>query len=486
VFYKGWGIFRPQPDDAETKAVLQAVFAPSGRLPFALGLLAAFVVFGAGDLHAAPLLLAAEDFQFTSNWDLDSHSGTVGRDLLRSNGSALDALSMINVPEAGTYHLWTRSVDFAHNQPGARRYLVLIDGIPASKESGQHHRDGLHWEDVATMNLSAGPHVVALRDSKRAFARCDAILLAPPGFDPEPLSVAQLRSYRVAPIPIAEGIEAPATAPAPSPLRDLREVAALGTDSVRIRFQKGIDPAGRPLVLRQVWVQSDGVWRLLPLSVQDESLSFLYSPQTGINLKGYFPFWSDSQPITFTEGGKTYAASRGRDPFLAGKRVALRPVDAVRTTPQTVQVTYEGEDGSSATGTWSLDGKIQRLTVALQAVNAGYYSLVFSPFQSWKPDEADFVQLPPMFQMQRLPKTPTMVTSSETPHALALVQVGAATKSPMTYVIAADPADLRFAWATPANAAYGFSLLNREARVQPTAFSRCSACPTPRRRPEPR
>ena len=421
-------------------------------------------------LKAAPLLLAAEDFEFTSNWDLEGHSGSVGHELLRSNGSTQDALTMIEVPQSGSYDIWTHSVDFATNRPATRRYLVLIDGIPVAKESGQHRHDGLRWEKVGSMALDAGPHVVGLRDFRRASARCDAILLAPPGFDPEPMSVAQLRVFRIAPVPMAKSFPAASLPAAPPLLKDLREVATLGTDAVRISFQQGTDAGGQSMVVRQISVKKNDAWQVLPIAPGEESLSYLYSPKAGINLSGYFPSWSSSQPIPLDVAGKHYVASQPRDPFMAGTLVSLRPIAARALTPQKVEVDYAAADGTSAVGTWSLDGQVERLAVVLKAGQAGYYSLVFSPFGSCTPDEVKFVQLPPLFQMQRVPPAPVMVTSSETPQALALVETGSPEKL-LTYIAAADPQDLTVAWATPNNATYGFSLLNARHSVQPTAFS---------------
>jgi len=295
--------------------------------------------------------------------------------------------------------------------------------------------------------------------------------MASPGFDPEPMAAAQVRAYRIMPVPMAESAQTLSPVhPAPVPLKDLREVAKLGTDAVSISFQKGTDASGHSIVVRQISVKSNDAWQSLPLEPEDESLSYLYSPTAGINVSGFFPFWSTSQPITLEVEGKQYVVSRGRDPFMAGTRVTLRPIDARNLTPQTVEVIYAAADGTSAIGTWFLDGQVQRLTVTLKARQAGCYSLVFSPFQNWTPDEVKFVQLPPVFQMQRLPRTPLMVTSSETPQAMALVEVGKP-ENPLTHIVAADPHDLPFAWATPNNATYGFSLLNENDSVQPTAFS---------------
>jgi hypothetical protein len=422
-------------------------------------------------LQAAPLLLLAEDFEFTSNWDAEGHSGTVGNQLLRSNGSTQDALTMIEVPQPARYAIWTHSVDFATDHPGARRYLVLIDGTAAAKQSGQHHHDGLRWERVADMELNAGTHVVALRDFNRAFARCDAILLAPPGFDPEVMTAAQLQQYRVTPVPMAKAAQPVPTA-SPVRLRDLKEVAMLSSDSVRIGFEKGLDTGGHPLVVRQLSVKRGSVWQRLPLKADDEQLSYLYSSVAGINVSGYFPLWTTSRPVTLEEDGRSYLVSEGRNPFMAGERTDLQPVDARAVNPQTVEVTYAGPEGPCAIGTWSLEGKVQRLSVALTVPRGGFYSLVFSPFQSRTPEQVTFVQLPPVFQMKRLPKAPVMVTSSETPHALALAQAGdPADKGPLTCIVAADPRDLPFTWATASNAGFGFSLLNRAGMVQPTAFS---------------
>ncbi|HRJ73194.1 MAG TPA: hypothetical protein PLS03_13305, partial [Terrimicrobiaceae bacterium] len=350
-----------------------------------------------------------------------------------------------------------------------RRYGVAVDGELLPNESGQHRAQGWGWEQSGTVTLDAGRHVVALRDVTKHFARTDMIVFAPPGFDPAKVPLKSLQQHRIKPVPAEGALSESASAPRNAPsLEGAKEVAVLESAAVRLAFLQTADGSR---LIRQVSVKENGAWRVVPGRPGEEQIFMLFDTGNDIAVGGFLPFWNKSQPIRFTVNGREYITAQGLNPFSAGELTELVPVAVQSASPQAVELACEGRDGTKATAVWTLDGECQRLTVALTAGRAGNYSVGFSPFSGWQRSQVRFVQLPPLFQMQRLPRKPVMVSSNTTPQALALVEVKPENGGgPFTFVAAADPADLPFAWPHRSNSRYGFSLLNPYEQVQPTVF----------------
>src|SRR5688500_6844537 len=95
---------------------------------------------------AVHYLVEAEDFQFPAGWTVAREGGTnvsgkgalVGSD---SKDETADALTVIDIKVKGNYVVWTRSRDYAQNNPGSRRYQLYVNEQPMTKESGMHLRD---------------------------------------------------------------------------------------------------------------------------------------------------------------------------------------------------------------------------------------------------------------------------------------------------------------------------------------------------------
>jgi len=415
-----------------------------------------------------PLVIEAEDFEFKAHWMVAEDSANSGDGHLIAGAGEGDALTVINVPAGGTYDVWTRSFDFAEVKPGTRRYRVVVDDVEMPSESGGHGKQGWEWEKPGTASLAPGRHVIALRNTTKDFARADVIVLSPQGFDLSRVPLKSLGQYLVKPVPALEQTENTGSEPPPG---KTREVAALESDSIRMAFQELADPDGRPRIIRQVSVKDGTAWRPVPGDPSRERLFALFNTSADIVTTGFFPSWKSEAPVRFTSNGKTYEALQDSNPFTAGTQIELKPTAIRSSSPDAVEVICEGKDGTGAVATWTLQGETQRLSLKLTAGRTGFYSVGFSPFSSWKKSRLMAVQLPPVFQMQRLPDHPIMVTSNTTPHALALAEIKPEAESQsFTFVAAAEPADLGFDWSRRGNSRYGFSLLNAQEQVQPTVF----------------
>lgn len=436
------------------------------------------------------LLLEAEDFQLRSNWALEGGSDQSGGLGLKSEGSNGDALTVIDLPVAAHYHCWVRSKDYKTQDPGKRRFKLVIDGQAFETEAGTHGENGYRWQQMGARELSAGQHVIGLRDTACFFGRCDAIFLTSEELNPNQSNLASLSKYRIEP-EIAE-ITFPSRPFLNFESRDSKPVAEISNDHVRVTFFSGQDATGKPVITRQTESATSTGWVTVPADQQKEILFLIWSDDPGLRTSSYFPTWNGprerallkqssvtmaegkhNSEISITVGGKVYRTMSGTDPFAAGDLEPFTPRSCTQIDKQTAEVTYEGSAGTQAKVKWNtLPGrKDVAMTTTFTAGKDGAYSLGFSAFQPWTRSEVEWNLLPPVFNYQRLPDQPKVSTSSVTPHAFAMVQPVPAGENRFTFTVIADPEKLPFEWPTPTNAKYGFSLLNAQCLIQPTIFA---------------
>ncbi len=142
------------------------------------------------------LLLEAESFTNPGGWVVDTQAMDVmGSPFALAHGLGVpvaDAVTSVNVPKEGTYHLWVRTRDWVApwNAPGAPgRFQVLVDGKPVDLTFGAEGAEW-HWQSGGPVNLPAGKVTLALHDLTGFDGRCDAVLLTtdgdfqPPNQDP--------------------------------------------------------------------------------------------------------------------------------------------------------------------------------------------------------------------------------------------------------------------------------------------------------------
>jgi len=427
------------------------------------------------------LMIQAKDFQFHGDWRIfgDRDEG----DILTATQANSDAITVIDLPQEASYHIWTFSKDYADRQ-GARRYRLIVDGQPVPEESGDHGvlgpdpRWGWEWEKVDERNLGAGEHVIALHDTSNWYPRCAAILLTSEDFDPNEIDKEGLKSCAVLPKEVETNTLPTGFPEDPEPITgpvQRRELARLAGDRVRFRFYEVTGPNAKRIV-RATEVKWDENWQELPLRMEEEDLFLLQSAEAPVTVANFYPSWPKStvSRVAFETRGEKYEVPLDvRNPFYAAPAQELRAVDARNLGPDRVEVHYVTDSGTESTGTWRMAPENQHARLSLEFVpeKDGYASLGFAPFQSWTKDEAQYVLLPPMHQYQRVPDSPLMITSTVTPHPLALVQVRPeGVPGLLCLGVAADPTRIPFEWPSPFNAKYGFSILNGEGQVQPSVF----------------
>ena len=251
-------------------------------------------------------------------------------------------------------------------------------------------------------------------------------------------------------------------------------VATLNGSGTRVTFYSQPDIDGAAQITREVAVLTGTNWVTLPLAAGAERLILQYrsavTPNTAV---GYAISWS--QRVDFEVNGVAYASTgTTEDPSLAANPELLIPRACAQLDPQTVQVTCRSLQGRTAVATWQpgAGGSDVGLTVAYTADRTGDYAFGFGAFAPSAASPTNVYQLPPLYQFQRLPATPKLLTSSYTPQPLALIQrTFSGVSQPVTLGVVADPARFAFAWPNATNADYGFSLMNTDGTVQPGIFA---------------
>ena len=129
------------------------------------------------------LLLEAEGFADRGGWVVDTQAMDVmGSPFTLAHGLGVpvkDAVTEVDVPTAGVYHVWVRTRDWVApwGVPGAPgRFQLLIDGRPLQAIFGTEGADW-HWQHGGKAELAKGSISVALHDLTGFDGRCDAIVL---------------------------------------------------------------------------------------------------------------------------------------------------------------------------------------------------------------------------------------------------------------------------------------------------------------------
>jgi len=164
---------------------------------------------GAAD-DAWVVWLESEQFDDTGRWSNDpQHVDLMGSPYLLATGvgkPVADATTTAAVPAAGTYRLWVRCRDWLpSHSPG--QFQVLLGGKASDVTFGRARTDAWQWVDGGTFDLAAGDVEVRLHDLTGWWGRCDAVVLASEGFQPEN-DLARLAAQRLAHRGVSPAVEA--------------------------------------------------------------------------------------------------------------------------------------------------------------------------------------------------------------------------------------------------------------------------------------
>ena len=427
------------------------------------------------------LLVEAEQFQFFGSWTVSVSGTALGEKSLaiaNAKSGDLPAMTAVNVPQEGSYHVWARSMDYSEDKPGTRRYKLLIDGVAFDKPVGGHCRQGYHWEKIGRVQLTKGEHLIAIADLNESYARCDTVLLTTDNVDPGSLTAEHLKAYRVK--PVAKKADSP-FAGYKDKYEGLKLKTALGklqNDNIKVSFIRGVNGKGEKLIHPEFQVKQNEKWVKVNTNPADQKLFLLTDETVKVKMPLGRPNWhgaKDQNSYIEVAGNKYPVSSQGKDPFMAATAICLYPTDFKKIDADIGELTYKSDEGQKVSTRWSLNKYDVKVVCDFIPAKSAFYSLGYCAFDEKTRQEISYVQMPPLYQFQRLDDSPNMIISDIMPHTLAMVEVPSDnhTDSKISFAAVAEPSEIPFAWSinTKLHATYGFSLINADNEIQPCIFS---------------
>lgn len=433
-------------------------------------------LFSTATVHAQSYFIEAEDFHFKGGWMAEKPVGGVNisnNNILRVLGGkvkAADAIAVIRVKTAGNYTVWVRTIDYPANNPGTRLFRVAVNE-QALEESGKHGKDTYYWEKAGTAQMDTGENVVRLQDSRGNFGRCDAVLLTMETFNPNEQPLARLQKFKTEQVAVkAEPAKLPLTASPAKIKSDATVLAAISNEYLRLQFLR----ADNERIAARTDIKQRGKWAGIDASNEENRILLISSDAPQIGFGNFFPSWNGSIGFSsFTSRGKSYTILEPdnlKNPFLAGKLTAFTPSSVKKINDHTLEVSYRAEDGQTIQGIWQLATHHLTLTLQYTPKQSAYYSLAVAAFQGVAKDKVTQIQLPPMFQYQRIPEQPMMLPSALMPQPLALMEMKNG-QDMLTAFITRAASDYPLDWGVSGHSQIGFSIKNERNEVQPVAFS---------------
>ena len=148
------------------------------KIPFLIGLLAVT------QFQAATFLVEAEQFSNKGGWGTDTQFiESMGSCYLIAHGlgnPVADATTEVQVPEAGEYKVWVRTLDWTKRMDrpeSAGRFKLAVNGEVLATELGTEDKKWI-WQLAGKVQLKAGKAEVALKDLTGFDGRADAVLFS--------------------------------------------------------------------------------------------------------------------------------------------------------------------------------------------------------------------------------------------------------------------------------------------------------------------
>ncbi|HUV65152.1 MAG TPA: hypothetical protein VMW24_14740, partial [Sedimentisphaerales bacterium] len=416
--------------------------------------------------------MEAEDFHYQGDWsvaaDKSGHSGE-GFLFAGPSGAALPAATAIELPRAGRYQLWVRSLDFPTYRPGTRLLTVSVHGQRSKEVFGDSGKEGWTWEPGGAFDLPAGKILLGIHDVSKGFGRIDALVLTT---DPN-LDQALRRISRVEMEPAGAAAADPLAARPVQPA-DGRPVAALENEFVRYAFLPATCE-GRDTIIPRVELRHGDEWMVVEANPAAEIYSVVRTGEIEIRYKGTFPLWVRpvADPVEVRAGGVTLTTARSIGPpeiWRAGEFLRFQPASAKRVG-DAVRIDFEPSPAGELVAEWRLSPGRRAANVKLSftPAKAGSYSLGYHMFFRRPLGEIEELQLPLAFQRKRFPEMAYMVLDPRTPTPLSLAQTGKAAKA-ISWAVIGDPSEIPFAWPDRRKPNMGFCIRDEAGNVQPAIY----------------
>lgn len=433
-------------------------------------------------VSAASILVESEAFQFKGKWVVEKSSDCLGTAMLRvyqdsRAGEADDALTVLNIPQAGTYRVWTRSQDFA-GSARPRTYTLSIDG-KAMAPSGAHGITGFYWEPAGEIALDAKAVLLRLSDTGQYFGRCDAILLTTDTtLDPNTLTNTEIARWRRNPAVMEYSTtSAPALGPALDIASGYTTLATASNSDIRVSF---VRLPGDGTIVCKTDFYAAGSWRRFHSSAEDNRVALLVAtagtPEVTFNHNSFYPSWdSNTASRSFSFEGTTYpvyADGDSSNPFYSAPLTEVRATAVSKTAANCIKVTYDCGTLGTLTGYWTVPEQGRHIAVRMvfRPAAEGTYSIALHSAKGLADNAVSGGLMPPMYAGHRLPATPQMLFSSMMTQCLSAVSTEAPYGSATAFV-AAEPADFGTEWGSYDYSPVGFTLRNSAGEMQPVAFS---------------
>lgn len=427
---------------------------------------------------AQTCLIEAESFQFKGKWVVEKSSECLGTAMLRvfagaDTSDSDDALTAVNIAQEGTYHVWTRSRDYAAS-PYPRTYTLSVDEV-AMTPSGSHGTEGFIWEHVGSVNLQAKNTLLRLHDTGAYYGRCDAILLTTDAsVNPNSLTNTQLARWRKTPVALDyDSGQLPSLSPDLDIEAGYTTLATVKNGEIRVSFVRLADGT---IVCKNDFYAA-GSWRRYRSSAEDNRVAIISNQSDiAVNFNNFYPAWdycAASRTVNF--GGVTYPVTVDGDrtnPYFTGSLTEARATAVTKTDASTIKVTYDAGGLGTLIGYWSVPetGAFVNVRMRFTPGESGSWSVALHGAKGVPGDDVTQVMMPPMFQQLRIPATPQMMTASMMTQCVAMVESEMAFGAASAFV-AADLDAFNSDWGTFGYSPVGFILRNSLGDVQPVAVS---------------
>jgi hypothetical protein len=437
--------------------------------------------------HARVLLgVEAEDFQYHGGWsDPGSHLQSSGKGILfaGAEGAKLPAVTVIEIPKAGRYTLWVRSMDFPQANPGTRKSTVSVNGKKSAKLFGKSGQAGWSWEQGDTFDLPQGRILLGIHDVDHFYARVDALVLTddatfkPSGALGEGSPMAEAKN------PVKDQSAGAAKVQfSPVTARGDEPAAQLANDEVRIRFLPATR-GGKPSLRPAVAVKANDGWLDTPIDPTAESYQVL-ACDTALKLdySSFYPVWkapgnsvveveangvkletSPAPSNVIWDAGQGYEAIVKSATQESATRVRL---DFYPTTAGTLQAWWELHPGEKAA----------RVELKLKPAKAGQYSLGYFIFNRKPLADVQELLLPMMYLRKRFPERAFTMLQAFCPTPVSLMQTAAGAGS-VTWGVVADPAEIPYDFPNAEKCHFGLMIRNPQSIVQPSIYGPVAGMP---------
>lgn len=432
--------------------------------------------------RGASILIEGEAFQFKGKWVVEKSSECLGTAMLRvyqdsRAGEADDALTVVNIPQAGVYRVWTRSQDFA-GSVRPRSFTLSIGGKGMSP-SGAHGVAGFYWECVGETALEAKAVLMRLSDTGQYFGRCDAILLTTDtSLDPNTLTNAEIARWRRNPATMEYSTaNAPHLDDALVIVSGYTTLATASNDNIRISFVRLPDDG---TIVCKTDFYADGSWRRFHSTAEDNRVALLSAPSGAgavtFNHNSFYPAWDNSTVSrSFSFEGATYPVCIDGDssnPFYCATLSEVRVSAVTKTAANCIKVTYDCGEMGTLTAYWTVPDEGRHIAVRMlfRPSEEGTYSIALHGGKGVADDVVKGGLMPPMYAGHRLPATAQMLFSSMMTQCISAVSAESGSGTSTAFV-AAELSEFGTEWGSVDYSAIGFTLRNSTGELQPVAFS---------------